>query len=89
MSHKKIIQIFEAVNLLSRPQGATIHDLETRLEISRRSVYRLFDLLQQLNFPIYDKAINGKTKSWHLEERYLRKLPNLSIPEIFLDKEVD
>jgi predicted DNA-binding transcriptional regulator YafY len=84
---RNLIKVLKAVNLFSRPGGATIADLESELETSRRSVYRLFDTLQDLNFPIYEEYVDGRTKSWHLEEGFLTKLPNLDFPDLKLTKE--
>jgi predicted DNA-binding transcriptional regulator YafY len=80
---RNLIRILMAVDVLSRPQGATIKDLQDKLGVARRSVYRLFDTLGELQFPIYDEDRPGeKEKRWHLQQDYLQSLPNLRIPDM-------
>jgi predicted DNA-binding transcriptional regulator YafY len=80
-----LIKILTAVDVLSRPQGATIKELQHGLGVSRRSVYRLFETLNELQFPIYDEERPGeKEKRWRLQEDYLKSLPNLRIPDMKL-----
>ncbi|MBA7547093.1 hypothetical protein ES705_39495 [subsurface metagenome] len=86
MLGRNLIKIMKAVKLMARPGGATIAALMDQLETSRRSVYRLFETMQELNFPIYEEYIDGRTKSWHLQEDFLIKLPNLDFPDISLTR---
>jgi predicted DNA-binding transcriptional regulator YafY len=82
---RNLIKILKAIDALSKPQGSTIKELQTQLGISRRSVYRLFETLGELQFPIYDDERPGeKEKRWHLEENYLHNLPNLRLPDMKL-----
>lgn len=61
----------------------TIDELVDELKISRRSVHRLLNDLHDLNFPIYDdKEPFERTKNWKLEPDYVKKLPNLNVPDI-------
>lgn len=83
MRGRNTINIFKALDMLARPQGATIKQLSSKLGISTRSVYRLLDKIQELNFPIYDDAnLPGKEKSWKLEPDYVLKMPNINLPDI-------
>lgn len=82
---KNIIKIIKAVDLLGSPGGATIRGLQLNLGLSRRSVYRLLDTLQELRFPITEYESPDREKRWGLEERYLRRLPNISFPDVSLD----
>ncbi len=68
------------------PAGATIEDLKKALDISRRSVFRLFDTLAELNFPIDDdrNVGDGHAKHYMLADSYVAKLPNISLPNISL-----
>lgn len=82
---RNLIKILSAIDVLSRPQGATIRELQDELGIARRSVYRLFETLNELQFPIYDEERPGeKEKRWRLQENYLQSLPNLRIPDMKL-----
>jgi predicted DNA-binding transcriptional regulator YafY len=82
---RNLIKILKAIDALSKPQGTTIRELQNLLGISRRSVYRLFETLGELQFPIYDDKVHGeKEKRWYLEENYLHNLPNLRLPDVRL-----
>ncbi|MDZ7794732.1 MAG: WYL domain-containing transcriptional regulator [Spirochaetia bacterium] len=82
---RNLIKILRAIDALSNPQGVTVKELQRQLGISRRSVYRLFETLEQLQFPVYDNTIPGeREKRWHLEESYLHNLPNLRLPDVKL-----
>jgi len=83
MFERNLVKLLKAINLLAKPLGCSIKELATSLLISRRSVYRLLDTLQELNFPIYDEKLAfSREKRWKLEESYLKKLPNIDIPRI-------
>jgi len=57
----------------------------TQLGIDRRSVYRLIGVIEELGFPLYDDKIPlEKEKRWKLEESYLKKLPNMKVPDVNL-----
>ena len=46
--------------------------MASRLEVNRRSVYRLLEVIEGLGFPIYDENIPlEKKKRWKLQESYL------------------
>ena len=86
MHGRNIIKILKAIDLLSRPQGTTVAQLEKELGVTRRSVYRLFETLDELGFPRYEEELLGeKEKRWRLQEDYLHKLPNLRIPDMRLN----
>ncbi len=83
MRGRNIIQMLRAVDLLGRPGGTTINQMSTALEVDRRSVYRLLDIIQELGFPIYDENDQpGREKSWKLDADYVLKLPNITLPDI-------
>ncbi|MCF8030813.1 MAG: WYL domain-containing protein [Desulfohalobiaceae bacterium] len=86
MHGKRLLKILRAVELMSRPGGATIKDLAEDLELDRRSVYRLRDTMEALFFPIYeDKDVDGRKMRWKIQSEYLAKLPNVSLPELTLN----
>lgn len=83
MRGRNTINLFKALDLIARPQGATIKQLSNKLGISTRSVHRKLDLIEELNFPIYDDNDRpGREKSWKLEPDYILKMPNINLPDI-------
>jgi predicted DNA-binding transcriptional regulator YafY len=85
MRGKNLIKLLKALDLLSKPEGVTIGGLGDQLEIDRRSVYRLIDVIEELGFPLYDDKIElEREKRWKLEESYLKKLPNMKLPDVSL-----
>ena len=88
MPFRNLEKLIRAVNLLSRSSGATIEDLQEHLGLSRRSVYRMLDTLQETGFPVYDdRRPSERAKRWMLDEDYVEKLPNVSLPKIHLSIE--
>jgi len=82
---KNLIKLLKALDLLSKPEGTTIEELGRELGIDRRSVYRLINVIEELGFPVYDDKIDfEREKRWKLEASYLKKLPNMKIPDIHL-----
>jgi len=82
---KNLVKLLRAIDMLSRPGGASNRELQDGLGISRRSVYRMFDVLESLNFPLIDQDRPGeKEKRWSLEEGYLHRMPNLRVPDMKL-----
>ncbi|OQY11982.1 MAG: hypothetical protein B6I30_05690 [Desulfobacteraceae bacterium 4572_187] len=85
MRGKNLIKLLKALEILSKPEGTTIKQMVTQLAVDRRSVYRLIEVIEDLGFPIYDEKIPfEKEKRWKLEESYLKKLPNMKVPDINL-----
>jgi len=85
MRGKNLIKLLKALDLLSKPEGTTIEEMGTQLGIDRRSVYRLINVAEELGFPLYDDKIPlEKEKRWKLEESYLKKLPNMKVPDVNL-----
>ena len=85
MRGKNLIKLLKALELLSKPEGTTIEEMGAQLGIDRRSVYRLINVVEELGFPLYDDKIPlEKEKRWKLEESYLKKLPNMKIPDVNL-----
>jgi len=85
MRGRNLIKLLKALELFSKPEGTTIEGMAEHLEVDRRSVYRMISLIEELGFPIYDEKIPlEKEKRWKLEETYLKKLPNMKLPDIKL-----
>ena len=65
--------------------GRPLFPLGEHLQVDRRSVYRMINLIEELGFPVYDeKPPLEKEKRWRLEESYLTKLPNMKVPDVNL-----
>ena len=85
MRGRNLIKLLKALELFSKPEGTTIEEMAEHLEVDRRSVYRMISLIEELGFPIYDEKIPlEKEKRWKLEETYLKKLPNMKVPDVNL-----
>lgn len=85
MRGSHLIKLLRTLDLLSKPEGTTIEELQNALDIDRRSVYRQIALIQDLGFPLYDdKQPLEKKKRWKLMDGYLKKLPNIKVPNIEL-----
>jgi predicted DNA-binding transcriptional regulator YafY len=86
MRGQNLVKLFKAIELLSRPQGATIREFQETLQVDRKSVYRWIRTMEDLGFPLTDeKPLFEREKRWRMEERYLTKLPNLSLLTISLN----
>ncbi|MDO8444632.1 MAG: transcriptional regulator [Deltaproteobacteria bacterium] len=80
-----LIKFLKTIELLSKPEGTTIKELEEELDVDRKSVYREIAIVEKLGFPLYQDEIPfEKRKRWRLDEGYLKKLPNMKIPDINL-----
>ncbi len=85
MRLRQLGNLLRALDLIARPQGALIADLRRTLQVDRATVYRNIRLLESLGFPLYsEKVVDGPEVRYRLEEGYVRKLPNLSIPDLRL-----
>jgi len=85
MREKQLGNLLKAVDLLARPSGTTINEMCNELDITRRSVYRLIETLESMHFPVYDdQSSEDRTKRWHLESDYVKRMPNMSLPELKL-----
>jgi predicted DNA-binding transcriptional regulator YafY len=82
---RHLVKVFKAVDLLSRPGGATVDDLASHLEVSKRTAYRVISTLEEMHFPLAEEpsSYHGK-KRYVFEESYRKKLPNLSVPVLQL-----
>lgn len=85
MRGKNLVKFLRAVELLSKPEGTTIEEMSEHLQVDRRSVYRMINLIEELGFPLYDDKIPlEREKRWKFDESYLKKLPNITIPDVNL-----
>ncbi len=58
MRGRNIVQILKAVDMLSQPGGTTINNMSTALEIDRRSVYRVLDIIPGILYSDSNDGIN-------------------------------
>ena len=78
----RLLKLLKALDLLARPTGVTIKELSQNLGIDRKSVYRLIGLIEDLQVPLYDEKLPGdREKRWRLVDSYVKKLPNLTVPD--------
>jgi predicted DNA-binding transcriptional regulator YafY len=86
MRGQTLIKLFKAIELFSRPSGATSREVQEKLGVDRTSVYRLIHTMTDLGFPLTDeKHMSAKEKRWRMQERYLTRLPNITLPTISLN----
>jgi len=85
MFYRNLSKLLRAIDLLSSKYGTTVKEMQEKLGISRSSVYRLKNELEDLNFPIYEeKSKNERKKQWRLREDFVARLPNINLPLIQL-----
>ena len=79
------VTILRAVDLLARPQGASNEELSAELGIGLRTVYRLKREIEELGFPLTEvDGCTERKKRYTLQADYVRKLPNLTVPDLRL-----
>jgi predicted DNA-binding transcriptional regulator YafY len=85
MWEKQLIRVLAAVDILSSKSGATKQELVERLDVSIRTIDRIFADLRALQIPLDDEwdSLAGE-KRWRLSEDYAIKLPNITIPDLRL-----
>ncbi|RJX17080.1 MAG: WYL domain-containing protein [Desulforudis sp.] len=86
MRGSNLVKFLRTVDLLSRPQGATVDEIVEELGIDKRSVYRLLEVISDMHFPIYDEPDpeDRRRVRKRLVDTYQKKLPNMTVPEINL-----
>lgn len=82
---RHLVKMLNAVDLIARPEGATIDDLAGHLDVSKRTAYRVIETLDELKFPLFEEtsSLDGR-KRYQLDAAYRKKLPNLSVPALRL-----
>ena len=81
MMYHQVVQLLTGARLIARPQGASIKELMDNLEVSRKTVYRLFEALEELGYMLYPDK-DGKEARYYLNKeldkmRYWQPLPTL------------
>ncbi|HDQ39778.1 MAG TPA: WYL domain-containing transcriptional regulator [Desulfonatronum sp.] len=84
MRGRNTLQFVQAIDMLCRSGGITINQMARELEVDRRNVYRILDLIQDMGFPIYDEVTFGRQKTWKMDPDYALKLPNITLPNVRL-----
>jgi len=83
MTGTNLIKFLKCIDIISRPQGATLEEIGDHLGVNRRSVYRMIEIIQELGFPLVDeKEPFERKKHWKLLDTFQKKLPNMTIPSI-------
>ncbi|MGC8491925.1 MAG: helix-turn-helix transcriptional regulator [Syntrophobacteraceae bacterium] len=81
----RLLKLLNTLELLGRPEGVTLKELSAKLDLDRKSVYRMLALVQELHVPVYDEKSPGeREKRWRLVDSYVKKLPNLTLPDLTL-----
>ena len=83
---KNLVQFMNAFELLSRSSGVSIRSLMEELQISRRSVYRLFESFEELGFPLLQLESGEKEKKWAMMEEYFQGRPKGRVPRLELNR---
>ena len=86
MRGRNLIKLLKAVECFSSPSGTTIGELKEALGCDRKAVYRMIRTMEELGFPLYNETPPlEREKRWKLEESYVKRLPNVSVPDVKLD----
>ena len=86
MRGQQLVKLFRAIELFSKPSGTTIKELQETFGIDRSSANRIIRTMENLGFPLYDeKLFMEKEKRWKFDETYLKRLPNINIPDLKLE----
>jgi len=86
MRGQQLVKLFRAIELFSKPDGTTIKELKETFGINRSTANRLIRTMENLGFPLYDEKIfMEKEKRWKFDETYLKRLPNINIPDLKLE----
>lgn len=86
MRGENLTKFLKAIDLIAQHNGATIAEISRELEIHRRSVYRLIQRIEDFGFPLYnDRFPLEKEKRWKIDASYLKKLPNMTVPDVQLN----
>ena len=86
MRGQQLVKLFRAIELFSKPAGTTIKELQETFGIDRSSANRIIRTMENLGFPLYDeKLFMEKEKRWKFDETYLKRLPNINVPDLKLE----
>lgn len=79
-----LIHAIEAIDLMASPQGTTIEELSRRLQVNRRSVFRLIKTMEQdLSIPIIvNRDVFGGCATYHLPVSFIEKVSNITLPPL-------
>jgi len=80
---QQLSKLLKLVDCLSKPQGARLKDLQEALGCNERTVYRWLSTLRNLGFPLEDVE-GDHHKRYRLIDTYVKKMPNISIPDLNL-----
>lgn len=92
MSYKKkfltnsVFHVLKIIELMKQPKGINIEEISKELRITRRSVFRLLNTIENnlcIPFTIIRNTFGG-ISSYHLSSDYIDKLSNVKMPELQL-----
>lgn len=87
MRGRRMKKLFDAINLLAQPCGATIKDLSKRLETSERQAYRTIETLQDDFFFVItkDQSLLGSDVRYYLKEKdQVTNFTNMKVADLNL-----
>jgi len=88
MRAKKLAKFLRVIELLGRPTGATIDEMKTELEISRKSVYDQLNFIRDdMRFHVREEVpvIGSGSKRFSLSREDVTRAGNLKVPQINLN----
>lgn len=79
----QVTNLLRVVDIIARPQGATIHEIMAEEDLSRSTVVRLLKTIGDHGFPLFDDRVPGSNeKTWKFAPGYVKKFPNISLPDM-------
>jgi predicted DNA-binding transcriptional regulator YafY len=79
-----LIHAVEAVSLMASPQGTTVEELSRRLQINRRSVFRLIKTMEHdLSIPVViSRNVFGGHATYRLTPSFIDRISNIRLPPL-------
>ncbi len=81
---QQLEKLLKVVECLAKHRGARIEDLQDALGCDERTVYRWINVLEDMGFPIEEVGEDNNKKRYRLIDTYVKKMPNISIPDFRL-----
>jgi len=78
----RVVELFKALDLLSRRSGTTIMELAEELDMDRKAVDRLLNLIQDIGIPVAEPEFEGREKVWRVIPEYASKLRKIMVTDL-------
>ena len=80
---KNFRQAVKALNYMTQPKGTSIDEISRELRITRRSVFRLLNVIEQeLHIPIIVRREGfGAKASYKIDPAFIKSISKIMIPE--------